>query len=653
MSNIRYRPDIDGLRAIAVLSVVFYHYEIGSLGGGFVGVDVFFVISGYLITGIVQSEMEDGRFTLANFYERRARRIFPALFAMLLTTLVAALFVLLPSDLALLGKSVVATVLFVSNMLYLRQSSYFGAGSDFNPLLHTWSLGVEEQFYVFLPIFLLLLNRYFRHWLPAVLVCSALFSFVLCATLQSVEPKWTFFFSPFRAWELLAGSLLALGVVPTITSSVARSSLAFAALACLCWAVVGTREGIEFPGWQAAVPVLATVLLIHTGAGGGSVISRLLAWRPLVGVGLVSYSLYLWHWPLLVLTKYRGGMESLSAIQSLMLLPIALALAIASYYWIERPFRRRKAKDRSLRPMKVLSATAIAAALLVVLGLGFTATAGIPQRVPDEVAVLDRQRRPVIPFIECDGKLPGQSGQNCRIGEKIEPTRRALVWGDSHALAWAPGLARSLLEDGWQGILAVRSECAPLLGVRNPDTPDCLQHNDSVIEWVKVNKPARVYLVAAWGTYSNADSGYDLSDIEGRLGNDKVFGPAYRRTIEQLRHYVDDIVVLGPTPVAARSVPFALAIVAWHDSAEPKLFDHKKYVDETRNFWSQVAWSADQVQLEDPDNWFCPDGKCLYVVQGKLLFRDAHHLNVEGALFAARHLGLKSYTQRQAMVKER
>ena len=199
MSALSYRPDIDGLRAIAVLSVVLYHFDVSGVGGGFVGVDVFFVISGYLITGIIHSELAKGEFTLARFYERRARRIFPALFVMLLATMVAGLFLLLPSDLARLGQATIATILFLSNVLYYRQSGYFDEGSDFNALLHTWSLGVEEQFYVGLPLLLMAVHRYRPHWLVRVVALCALLSFAACVVAQPLMAKLVFFLSPFRA----------------------------------------------------------------------------------------------------------------------------------------------------------------------------------------------------------------------------------------------------------------------------------------------------------------------------------------------------------------------------------------------------------------------------------------------------------------------
>ncbi|HET9048727.1 MAG TPA: acyltransferase, partial [Chiayiivirga sp.] len=233
MSTLAYRSDIDGLRAIAVLAVVLYHYGIGPIHGGFVGVDIFFVISGYLITGIIHKEIGEGRFTFAAFYERRIRRIFPALFMVLAATLAVGCWLLLPSDLLRLGNAALATLVFGSNVLFWRQSGYFDTSAEYNPLLHTWSLAVEEQFYIGLPILLILLQRFAKGQMRPVLIAGAVLSFALCVGMQSSRPAATFFLSPFRAWELLLGGWLAVGSVPLIRSSRIRVLVSVAALALL------------------------------------------------------------------------------------------------------------------------------------------------------------------------------------------------------------------------------------------------------------------------------------------------------------------------------------------------------------------------------------------------------------------------------------
>lgn len=639
-ARFKYRPDIDGLRAIAVLAVVLYHYGIGGLHGGFVGVDVFFVISGYLITGIIHSEMKCGEFTLARFYERRARRIFPALFAMLLATMVAGLWILLPSDLVWLGKASMATVLFVSNVLYMLNSGYFDSTSDFNPLLHTWSLGVEEQFYLGLPLLLLLVGRFWTRGLVWVLAFCALASFVACVLIQPIVAKAVFFLSPFRAWELLLGSLLGIGAVPAIRHKAVSDVIAMLALAALLGSIAFMREGIDFPGWKAAIPVLATACLLHAGTGAGSRVNQLLAWKPLVFVGLISYSLYLWHWPLLVLAKYRMGMQPLSPMASLALFAVALLLAVASYYAVERPFRKKRRDGVDVPISRVFVVSGVAAIALCATGVSFAKEKGFPWRVTDSVAEMDRIRGE-IPFVKCNKVLPG-SRQDCRIGILGNGRPTALIWGDSHAMAWAPGMDEVLREQQWIGMLAVNSVCAPLLGLRNPKNRDCYQYNNGVIEWIERNRPDRVYLIAAWFAWSNQGEGYDLVDaVSGEKGNERIFGPAFGRTIERLRPWVKDIVAIGPTPGAAEAaLPYRLAMVEWKHDAYPQgvFVKDEDYRRRASGFWHGVQPYAGKATLVDPEPWFCGNGRCRYSDGGKLLYRDGHHLSIAGARFAARHL---------------
>jgi len=637
MSVLGYRPDIDGLRAIAVLSVVLYHFGIGGLQGGFVGVDVFFVISGYLITGIIQGELTRGDFTLARFYERRARRIFPALFVMLLVTMVAGLFLLLPSDLARLGQATIATILFVSNVLFYERSGYFDEASDFNALLHTWSLGVEEQFYVGLPLLLMAIHRYKPGWLVRVVALCALVSFVGCVLTQLVQPKLAFFLSPFRAWELLLGALLALGAVPRLRNDSLRQAASALALVVLLGAVALMRAGADFPGWKVAIPVLATAVLLHAGAGGRTFAAALLSWRPLVFVGLISYSLYLWHWPLLVFVKYRQAMAALTDSQVLGLIVASLLLAVISYRWVEQPFRRWRKNGESSSRSRVFAASGLGAVLLVVAGVGLVATQGLPQRVSPAVLALDRARLPVVPYLECDGKPVSMERSACRIGADGN-SKVALLWGDSWAIAWAPALDEVLKREGRTGIVAVRSSCAPLLGVNITSSPACIERNEQIVAWIRQNRPERVYLIGAWPAWTNDVDGYSLQDSSGVQGNAHIFAAAYRRTLQEINPHVHQVVVQAPTPGAPKFLPYQLAISGWSGAILPAPVTRADFDKESSNFWRGAREPVANEQMIDPATWFCDQATCRYLDAGKLLYRDGHHLSLDGAGFVARHL---------------
>lgn len=641
MSLIRYRRDIDGLRALAVLAVVFYHFGIGPFNGGFVGVDVFFVISGYLITGIIQKEIDTTGFTFTGFYERRVRRLFPALFAMLLVVLALGSVLLLPSDLIKLGNSTLATLMFVSNAWFMRQSGYFDASSDLNPLLHTWSLAVEEQFYIGLPIVLLLVARFARPYLKWILLGSALLSLLACIVVQPLQAKLTFFLSPFRAWELLIGAWLAVGGCAEVKTGRAREIASGVALLVLIGSFLWIREGIAFPGWIALFPVLATAALLHLGKESGSTVHRWLGWKPLVGIGLVSYSWYLWHFPILVLANYQNAMQPLPVTLRVGLLGLSLIVSIASYRWVETPFRRRKGGDGSNTARNAVLVGLAASCAIALVAVIVKQDNGWRSRVSTEVASLDDARMPIIPFQACDGKSPQLSNVNCAIG-RLDSPELALIWGDSHALAWAPGLDRLLKREGIKGILAFNSGCAPLLGLRNPQKRRCFSNNETTLAWLKKNPVSRLYVIAAWPSWTIAGRGYDLFDGEGRTGNDKLFAPALKRTITEAAPFSDRLILIGSEPGAPEQMPLRLAMHRWRGLPIPDPITLQAAHEFTRSFWSgaEALPETPGLELVDPIPWFCDVQNCAYLNEkGSLLYRDSHHLSVAGAIFVADRLG--------------
>lgn len=634
--TMNYRQDIDGLRAIAVLAVVLYHYGIGGFQGGFVGVDVFFVISGYLITGIIHKEIGRDQFTFTGFYERRIRRIFPALFAMMLTTLIVGTALLLPSDLERLGNSTLATLFFGSNVLFWRQSGYFDSSSEYNPLLHTWSLSVEEQFYIGLPILLILLHRYAKNWLKSALVVCAIASFALCVWMQAIRPSAAFFLLPFRAWELLLGGWLAIGVIPPIQDARVRLLVSTAALALLLCSLWWINSGPTFPGWQAALPVVATAALLHAGAQGSSPVQRLLSVKPLVFVGLISYSLYLWHWPLVVFVRYFNGMEPLTPGTSGLLLVAAILLATASYRWIETPLRRRQAGAASHHRNLFIGTTA-AGCLLAGTALAVQMQDGWQTRFSPEVVALDKARHPIIPFRECDRRTPDFNSDVCRIGAAGK-TPSVLLWGDSHALALAPGLDEILKQHGASGILAVNSACPPLFGVKNPIRMLCHSDNERLLSEISARRFDTIVMVASWSSYSDQAGQYTFFDDQGRVGNENVFEPALGRTLSKINPLAERILLLGPTPGAPNDIPFHMAISKWKMKQAPDGKATKYYISQNENFWKAVKNQRKNSKIVaiDPISWFCDQDSCRYSTEdNQLMYRDGGHLNVTGAQFVA------------------
>jgi peptidoglycan/LPS O-acetylase OafA/YrhL len=646
-ATLAYRPDIDGLRAIAVLAVVLHHLSASLVPGGYVGVDVFFVISGYLITGIISREMAQGNFSFAHFYERRARRIFPALFAMLAVTVVAGYFLLLPSDYLATLRGALGTLFFSSNIVFWRDmaAGYFAAtDAGLNPLLHTWSLAVEEQFYVLFPVFLLLCYRYVpslraQHGNPApsrtvgatqpivlILAVGTLVSLAAAALLVQSKSVAVFFLSPFRAWELLVGALLALNAVPLIRTGAVREAVAGTGLLAILAACFVYDSNTTFPGLAALAPVLGTAAIIHAGSGFRNAVGRVLALRPVVYVGVISYSLYLWHWPLIVLTRYAMSLDPLTPYIPLLLI-MSLAVASLSFHFLEQPFRHGK-----LVPRRVVFALSTVFVSMLAMGSVFGMVhGGFEERFTPAVVQLDKARWPDIPFVNCEGK-PAASG--CTLGlPDSHPT--LLLWGDSHALAWAPVLDKILTTRGTSAVLAVSPQCPPLLGIVIRSRTNCTSQNLANKNYLLNNQNIKtVVLSAYWTQYF--DSSVSLAAQAGNPPDtgSQAASKALTSTIQWLRDEGKQVVLIGPVPVYDRHPPLALALELSTGRAFPRtsiqLQQHKN-----RTFFTVVKIAQSQggasLRFLDPIRWLC-DLDCMVMKDGLPLYRDMNHLSAAGAM---------------------
>lgn len=373
-----YRAEIDGLRAIAVVPVVLFHAGLPQMSGGFVGVDVFFVVSGFLITSVIVSELKAGQFSFLNFYERRARRILPALFLVLTISSIAAVFILLPYELATFGRGLVAAVFSVSNVLFWRETDYFAAATELNPLVHTWSLAVEEQYYVLCPLVLWAGWRWCPRGLVPSLVLSALASFCLAEFLSTRMPSASFYLLPTRAWELLAGSLTAFYLMrrTALTGWIAEV-FAMAGLGAIVASVFVYDAAFRFPSLWALFPVLGTVAIIIA-ANPSNLVGKVLCAAPLVGIGLISYSAYLWHQPLFAFARLLDAEHAPAILQMLALSVLAFFLAWMSWKFVERPFRSKSAFGRRT----IFSMSGIGGVALVSMGVFAVISSGLPQRYP-------------------------------------------------------------------------------------------------------------------------------------------------------------------------------------------------------------------------------------------------------------------------------
>ncbi len=371
----QYRPEIDGLRALAVIPVVLFHAGIAGFSGGFVGVDIFFVISGYLITSIILNEQQKDSFTLAGFYERRARRILPALMLVVLLSAVAAWYLLLPAELVDFGESLASVGVFASNILFWTQSDYFATTSEFIPLLHTWSLAVEEQFYLIFPVFMIFTLAWTKTKRLSVLTLVAILSLIFCEWAWRNAPEANFFLAPSRIWELMAGVLCAFYLQQARDPKLLIRQLAsLVGLLMLVYSIALFDKSIPFPSLYALIPVVGTVLIILF-TDKNTLVGKILSLPFIVGVGLISYSAYLWHQPLFVFARLNS-MDELSVMTLLGLSILAFIMAFISWRWVEKPFRNRN----WLSQRQVLWMAALCSLILISLGLIFVLGGGFDER---------------------------------------------------------------------------------------------------------------------------------------------------------------------------------------------------------------------------------------------------------------------------------
>jgi peptidoglycan/LPS O-acetylase OafA/YrhL len=464
-SGAAYRPDIDGLRAIAVLAVVGFHVGILWLPGGYVGVDIFFVISGYLIGSIIISEVRGGRFSLARFYVRRIRRIVPALVVMMLCVLAAAYVLLLPVELANHAASAISVALSVSNIYFLNHTGYFDAPAATTPLLHTWSLSVEEQFYAVFPLVVLLLHRFLPRRLEAAVILLMLVSFAFSAVAVATDPERAFYLAPLRAWELLLGTFLAIRPWTWISRAWIRDVMAAIGLGLIAFAIRKFTFETPFPGVAALAPCVGAALVIAAGQSGPSLVGRLLSLRPVVFFGLISYSLYLWHWPILVFQRTDSILLSHASPRTTQAVVIAVSIAVATLSWkfVEQPFRKHRPTQRNAR---VYAGGFAALALVIAPAVVMVWSNGLADRFNPQAnkyaAYLDYTQAHfregkcfiVSPYTFADFDRQGCLGQD-------QSRKNYLLLGDSEAAHLWYGMS-NLLSDA-HVLQATVAGCAPRL----------------------------------------------------------------------------------------------------------------------------------------------------------------------------------------------
>ncbi|MGW1442078.1 acyltransferase family protein [Serratia rhizosphaerae] len=616
---VKYRADIDGLRALAVLPVIAYHMGFPGIPGGFTGVDIFFVISGYLISGIIFQEYIKGDFSYVDFYKRRSLRILPPLFVVLLVTLVIGYHILLPVQVAELGKSALATTLFSSNFFFFSQTGYFDGPAELKPLLHTWSLAVEEQFYILFPIILFTALKFFRNRTTMMIVLIIIGSFMLSLLGLKFQPSMTFYMLPTRAWELALGALLAVGGLEQaafLKKSATRHALSLLGLALIVFGFLWLDTTKKFPSYNALYPCVGAFLIIISGRD--AIINKILAIKPIVYIGMISYCLYLWHWPIIVYTNilFDGALWQ----KSLLVLSSTFILAIASRYLIEIPFRYKLKNVPSKRIVTASAASVVlAASLTSIIGYwqydngsfsdnSLKIADYINYRTTDEYNYQYR-------FGECfiNGEVGATGNYNKEHCLKLSDTKKNVVLiGDSHgahlwrAISLAAGENVNLMQ-------ATASGCKPVTEQKFSNR--CTAIMDYVYKDLIINNKIDGVIVSArWNEHDK---------------------PALINTINYLKQHTKNFYILGPTVEYKGPLP---ELLAYQENGDPALASRsvvksRKLMDSELKALS-TSMKTNYISVYD---LICPGDRCLEMTtSGQPAAFDYGHFTLSGANYVAK-----------------
>jgi peptidoglycan/LPS O-acetylase OafA/YrhL len=629
-----YRKDIDGLRAISILAVVLFHAFPGIFPGGYVGVDVFFVISGYLITGIVLGELSEDRFSFKTFYQKRIVRLFPSLAVVLTAALIFGWFFLYAEELKALAKHAVAGVGFLSNFTLMRESGYFDTRSELKPLLHFWSLSIEEQFYLIWPLVLFL--AFARKFVLKILVSIFTISIVINFYLVKTQSDTAFYFPASRFWELLVGAWLAYlqRYIPRALGVRERNLRTTVGLLLIASAMAFLGHSEDYPGWKAIIPCLGTYLILSAGSSAW-LNKRVLSSSGLVFIGLISYPLYLWHWPLLSFGNLVLTDRMSTAVRLLMVMA-SIGLASATYMWVELPIKKISIKKRGRVSLGLIA---------VLLGIGtFAVTVFLSNGFENRHPEFEKLMQSKAAFAPRKGEFCNKHFpiELCNISKPEAPT--AVLLGDSHASHHFPGLSDLYTAEGENLLLLAKSGTAPLLNTTSLRSPT--SNLASELDFVLGNPEIKTVILAGfWSNYSEehpvpiAEYTYknpirdDLQPEETK--QEIVFEKSLKRTLEQLSAKGKNTVFVYDIPVLPfylsecllRPVLDSLSKSSRGCEITKEIAAHNRY----RKIVGTILLDFPMVKTFDPHDFLCSDGKCFVQIEKKFMYSDEHHLSIEGS----------------------
>lgn len=637
----KYRSEIDGLRAIAVVPVILFHAGFEIFSGGFVGVDVFFVISGYLITTIIINEMDEGKFSLLNFYERRARRILPALFFVVLCCLPFAWFLLLPHDLKDFSQSLVAVATFSSNILFWRESGYFDTAAELKPLLHTWSLAVEEQFYILFPLFLMAAWRFGKRAIVWTLVAAFVISLATAQWGAYNKPAATFYLLPTRAWELLIGSFAAFYLQKrSVTAPLwVSNALSAAGLIAVLYGVFAFDEATPFPSIYALAPTFGTVLIILF-AVRGTAVHAMLSLKAFVGVGLISYSLYLWHQPVFAFWRHYSVFEP-THLQMVALSSVCVLLAYATFRFVEAPFRR--SANALMRNWIFLPSLAVM--------LGFV-VGGSVGHFKDGWAT--RIGAGGVPFSELEKYLAGNPGidrecieqrdidivlNNPNCSSSDDPG--VLLWGDSYAMYLYGMLSADPAAQTLGVVQIALSQCMPnyLLGLNGSVTSadECNRFNSQVMEHLNGTKYRYVIMSSPFNRVGKVH--YDMDGREHIISSPGDLLNLLAETARQVESTGAEAIFVTPPPTNGSHLGLCATGMLWRGGNPSRCNYQTQQISFDRiqvfEIMHELSKEFKVVNLED---YLCRSALCVAEIDGVPVYRDTGHFSNDASVLIGRSL---------------
>ena len=620
-----YREDIDWLRAIAVLAVVAFHFEAPAVFGGFVGVDIFFVISGYLITGIIQSEVKRGTFSFAQFYERRVRRLLPALYAMVALTAIPSFHYLLTSERQEFFRSVAAVVTFTSNFFFWFQTGYFDHAAVEKPLLHTWSLAVEEQFYLALPLLLWALLRFFRGGriaLPIALGAMTLASFALGVWLMRTDRSAAaFFMSLPRAWEFLIGGLIAIEGFPVLRNALAQQAARGIALVLIAIPIFSLRQGPGFPGFNALLPCIGAAAFIWSGIGVPTLKRGAYSLLNVVKFfGQISYSLYLWHWPLFTFARFSKNSLVLDPLDKIALFALTVAISYLSWRFVEQPFRSGTLAPTRRDAFRIAGLSTVVLLAASAGGIVLSRTPSDADRVALQLESYNTYNyQPLYRFGSCFAPVGGALGDACLA---LAPDKtNVLLWGDSLAAHYFHGLSKTTDPQAVNMMQATQPACMPTFNAAAQGNVSCRSFATQMDAFFHDHKPDLVILSADWLEYARPPR------FDGMIAD-------IRQTISKLSGLGIAVVLLGPAvQFKARLPSMLMRANLRHVDADPQEFVLPDIfsLDQKMKAALPAHEKFSYISVVDA---ICPTRQCPLTIDGGIpLSWDHAHLTAEGSVY--------------------